>query len=67
MSYGAYLGHMPRKNSRITAQQQGLQPPVAICNVENDPDNRRVFENIKVIISRKVLLDDSHKQVCGNG
>ncbi|XP_028801767.1 uncharacterized protein LOC114756954 [Neltuma alba] len=38
-------------------------PPDAVYNIVIDPDNRRVFKNIKEVISRKVLLDEGHRQV----
>lgn len=38
-------------------------PPDAIYNIVIDPDNKRVFKNIKEVISRKVLVDEGHRQV----
>ncbi|KAK9675566.1 hypothetical protein RND81_11G015700 [Saponaria officinalis] len=38
-------------------------PPDAIYNIVTDPDNKRVFKNIKEVISRKVLVDDGPRQV----
>ncbi|EEF37005.1 uncharacterized protein LOC8282592 [Ricinus communis] len=38
-------------------------PPDAVYNIVTDPDNRRVFKNIKEVISREVLLDEGHRQV----
>lgn len=38
-------------------------PPDAVYNIVIDPDNKRVFKNIKEVISRKVLLDDGMRQV----
>ncbi|XP_062110322.1 uncharacterized protein LOC133822111 [Humulus lupulus] len=38
-------------------------PPDAIYNIVTDPDNKRVFKNIKEVISRKVLVDEGHRQV----
>lgn len=38
-------------------------PPDAVYNIVIDPDNRRVFKNIKEVISRKVLHDDGSRQV----
>ncbi|KAL2344343.1 hypothetical protein Fmac_005628 [Flemingia macrophylla] len=38
-------------------------PPDAVYNIVIDPDNRRVFKNIKEVISRKVLIDEGHRQV----
>lgn len=38
-------------------------PPHAVYNIVTDPDNRRVFKNIKEVISRKVILDEGHRQL----
>ncbi|CAI0434655.1 unnamed protein product [Linum tenue] len=38
-------------------------PPDAIYDIVIDPDNRRVFKNIKEVISRKVLYDDGQRQL----
>ncbi|KAI3912177.1 hypothetical protein MKW92_005364 [Papaver armeniacum] len=38
-------------------------PPDAIYDIVTDPDNRRVFKNIKEVISRKVLVDEGSRQV----
>uniref|UniRef100_A0A1D1Y6V3 Gamma-glutamyl phosphate reductase n=1 Tax=Anthurium amnicola TaxID=1678845 RepID=A0A1D1Y6V3_9ARAE len=38
-------------------------PPDAIYNIVIDPNNRRVFKNIKEVISRKVLVDEGSRQV----
>ncbi|XVE92409.1 hypothetical protein REPUB_Repub01dG0094600 [Reevesia pubescens] len=38
-------------------------PPDAVYNIVTDPDNKRVFKNIKEVISRKVLLDEGQRQV----
>lgn len=38
-------------------------PPDAIYNIVVDPDNKRVFKNIKEVISRKVLVDDGLRQI----
>ncbi|KAF8399692.1 hypothetical protein HHK36_015562 [Tetracentron sinense] len=38
-------------------------PPDAVYNIVIDPDNRRVFKNIKEVISRRVLADDGLRQV----
>ncbi|KAJ1423053.1 START-like domain superfamily [Sesbania bispinosa] len=38
-------------------------PPDAVYNIVTDPDNRRVFKNIKEVISRKVLVNEGHRQV----
>ncbi|KAJ6837540.1 uncharacterized protein M6B38_120310 [Iris pallida] len=38
-------------------------PPDAIYNIVTDPENKRVFKNIKEVICRKVLVDEGHRQV----
>ncbi|KAK4785829.1 hypothetical protein SAY86_002518 [Trapa natans] len=38
-------------------------PPDAVFNIVIDPDNKRVFKNIKEVISRKVLVDEGLRQV----
>ncbi|KAM0984133.1 hypothetical protein FF1_011663 [Malus domestica] len=38
-------------------------PPDAVYNIVTDPDNKRVFKNIKEVISRNVLVDEGHRQV----
>ncbi|CAL0330974.1 unnamed protein product [Lupinus luteus] len=38
-------------------------PPDAVYNIVTDPDNKRVFKNIKEVISRQVLVDEGHRQV----
>ncbi|XP_017225549.1 uncharacterized protein LOC108201771 [Daucus carota subsp. sativus] len=38
-------------------------PPDALFNIVTDPDNKRVFKNIKEVISRKVLVDEGTRQV----
>ncbi|PON35926.1 START-like domain containing protein [Parasponia andersonii] len=38
-------------------------PPDAVYNIVTDPDNKKVFKNIKEVISRKVLVDEGHRQV----
>ncbi|KAI3992008.1 hypothetical protein MKX01_014899 [Papaver californicum] len=38
-------------------------PPDAIYDIVTDPDNRRVFKNIKEVISRRVLVDEGSRQV----
>ncbi|KAK6252533.1 hypothetical protein QUC31_014253 [Theobroma cacao] len=38
-------------------------PPDAVYNIVTDPDNKRVFKNIKEVISRKVLVDEGQRQV----
>ncbi|CAI9092920.1 OLC1v1028288C1 [Oldenlandia corymbosa var. corymbosa] len=38
-------------------------PPDAVYNIVIDPDNKRVFKNIKEVISRNVLVDEGSRQV----
>ncbi|PIN05593.1 hypothetical protein CDL12_21864 [Handroanthus impetiginosus] len=38
-------------------------PPDAVYNIVTDPDNQRVFKNIKEVISREVLVDEGLRQV----
>ncbi|XP_023538140.1 uncharacterized protein LOC111798998 [Cucurbita pepo subsp. pepo] len=38
-------------------------PPDAVYNIVTDPDNKRVFKNIKEVISRRVLIDEGSRQV----
>ncbi|CAK9158175.1 unnamed protein product [Ilex paraguariensis] len=38
-------------------------PPDAVYNIVTDPDNRRVFKNIKEVLSRRVLVDEGSRQV----
>ncbi|XP_039116535.1 uncharacterized protein LOC120251949 [Dioscorea cayenensis subsp. rotundata] len=38
-------------------------PPDAVFNIIIDPENKRVFKNIKEVISRKVLVDEGMRQV----
>ncbi|XP_030545018.1 uncharacterized protein LOC115751307 isoform X2 [Rhodamnia argentea] len=38
-------------------------PPDAVYNIVTDPDNKRVFKNIKEVISRRVLVDEGLRQV----
>lgn len=38
-------------------------PPDAVYNIVTDPDNKRVFKNIKEVISRRVLVDEGSRQV----
>lgn len=38
-------------------------PPDAVYNIVIDPDNKRVFKNIKEVTSRRVLLDEGLRQV----
>ncbi|KAM7464633.1 hypothetical protein LguiA_032754 [Lonicera macranthoides] len=38
-------------------------PPDAVYNIVTDPDNKRVFKNIKEVLSRKVLVDEGLHQV----
>ncbi|XP_039072094.1 uncharacterized protein LOC120219348 isoform X2 [Hibiscus syriacus] len=38
-------------------------PPDAVYNIVTDPDNRRVFKNVKEVVSRKVLIDEGQRQL----
>ncbi|XP_020585161.1 uncharacterized protein LOC110027884 isoform X2 [Phalaenopsis equestris] len=38
-------------------------PPDAVFNIVVDPENKRVFKNIKEVISRRVLVDEGLRQV----
>ncbi|KAF8102230.1 hypothetical protein N665_0199s0006 [Sinapis alba] len=38
-------------------------PPDAVYNIVIDPDNRRVFKNIKEVLSRKLVVDEGLRQV----
>ncbi|KAJ4805630.1 hypothetical protein LUZ62_018455 [Rhynchospora pubera] len=38
-------------------------PPDAIYNIIINPENKRVFKNIKEVISRRVLIDEGSRQV----
>ncbi|KAK9117166.1 hypothetical protein Sjap_016113 [Stephania japonica] len=38
-------------------------PPDAIYNIVTDPENKRVFKNIKEVISRRVLVDEGPRQL----
>uniref|UniRef100_A0A7N0ZTN6 DUF220 domain-containing protein n=1 Tax=Kalanchoe fedtschenkoi TaxID=63787 RepID=A0A7N0ZTN6_KALFE len=38
-------------------------PPDAVYNIVTDPDNKRIFKNIKEVVSRKVLIDEGSRQV----
>ncbi|PSS26867.1 17-beta-hydroxysteroid dehydrogenase type 6 like [Actinidia chinensis var. chinensis] len=38
-------------------------PPDAVYNIVTDPDNKRVFKNIKEVVSRRVLVDEGLRQV----
>ncbi|TVU00843.1 hypothetical protein EJB05_53691 [Eragrostis curvula] len=38
-------------------------PPDAVYNIIIDPENKRVFKNIKEVVSRKVLLDEGPRQI----
>lgn len=42
--------------------QAGL-PPDAVYNIIIDPENKRVFKNIKEVVSRNVLLDEGSRQI----
>ncbi|WVZ59286.1 hypothetical protein U9M48_009449 [Paspalum notatum var. saurae] len=38
-------------------------PPDAVYNIMTDPENQKVFKNIKKVISRNVLLDEGSRQI----
>ncbi|KAJ0985856.1 hypothetical protein J5N97_004212 [Dioscorea zingiberensis] len=38
-------------------------PPDAVFNIIIDPENKRVFKNIKEVISRKILVDEGQRQL----
>ncbi|KAF9626716.1 hypothetical protein IFM89_038890 [Coptis chinensis] len=38
-------------------------PPDAVFDIVIDPDNKRVFKNIKEVISRRILVDEGPRQV----
>ncbi|KAF7065211.1 hypothetical protein CFC21_071353 [Triticum aestivum] len=38
-------------------------PPDAVYNIIIDPENKRVFKNIKEVVSRNVLLDEGSRQI----
>ncbi|KAG4215189.1 hypothetical protein ERO13_A01G161600v2 [Gossypium hirsutum] len=38
-------------------------PPDAVYDILTDPDSKRIFKNIKEVISRKVLVDEGQRQV----
>ncbi|XP_044492688.1 uncharacterized protein LOC123216317 isoform X4 [Mangifera indica] len=47
----------------LTAKVNVGLPPDAVYNIVTDPDNKRVFKNIKEVISRRVLADEGLRQV----
>uniref|UniRef100_A0A1J3CPU7 DUF220 domain-containing protein n=2 Tax=Noccaea caerulescens TaxID=107243 RepID=A0A1J3CPU7_NOCCA len=47
----------------LKAQVNVGLPPDAVYNIVIDPDNRRVFKNIKEVLSRKVVVDEGLRQV----
>ncbi|XP_038692267.1 uncharacterized protein LOC119990431 isoform X2 [Tripterygium wilfordii] len=38
-------------------------PPDEVYNIVTNPDNKRIFKNIKEVVSRKVLIDEGLRQV----
>ncbi|KAK8480723.1 hypothetical protein V6N13_090393 [Hibiscus sabdariffa] len=38
-------------------------PPDAVYDIITDPDSKRIFKNIKEVISRKVLVDEGQRQL----
>ncbi|OIT23090.1 PREDICTED: uncharacterized protein LOC109216771 [Nicotiana attenuata] len=38
-------------------------PPETVYDIVTDPENKRVFKNIKEVVSRKVLVDEGLRQV----
>ncbi|XP_011622022.1 uncharacterized protein LOC18430529 isoform X1 [Amborella trichopoda] len=38
-------------------------PPDAVYNIVTDPENKRVFKNIKEVISRRVMVNEGQRQV----
>ncbi|KAE8690813.1 mov34 family protein [Hibiscus syriacus] len=38
-------------------------PPDAVYDILTDPDSKRIFKNIKEVISRKVLVDEGQRQL----
>ncbi|CAN4087530.1 unnamed protein product [Withania somnifera] len=38
-------------------------PPDTVYDIVTDPENKRVFKNIKEVLSRKVLVDEGSRQV----
>lgn len=38
-------------------------PPDTVFDIVTDPENKRVFKNIKEVLSRKVLVDEGSRQV----
>ncbi|XP_038885433.1 uncharacterized protein LOC120075822 isoform X1 [Benincasa hispida] len=49
--------------SRLNVKVDVGLPPDAVYNIVTDPDNKRVFKNIKEVISRRVLIDEGLRQV----
>lgn len=48
---------------QIDARFSVPMPPDDVYNIVTDPNNRRVFKNIKEVAYRKVLQDDGNKQI----
>ncbi|KAL8157089.1 hypothetical protein AgCh_001979 [Apium graveolens] len=49
--------------SHLTLEVNVGLPPDALYNIVTNPDNKRVFKNIKEVISRNVLVDEGMRQV----
>ncbi|KAL6562640.1 hypothetical protein OROGR_003647 [Orobanche gracilis] len=49
--------------SNLSLQVDVGLPPDAVYNIVTDPDNKRVFKNIKEVKSRKILVDEGSRQV----
>lgn len=48
---------------QIDARFSVALPPEGVYNIITDPNNRRVFKNIKEVVFRKVLEDDGNRQL----
>jgi len=48
---------------QIDARFSVALPPDGVYNIITDPNNRRVFKNIKEVVFRKVLEDDGNRQL----
>ncbi|XP_024366129.1 uncharacterized protein [Physcomitrium patens] len=48
---------------QIDARFSVALPPDGVFNIITDPNNRRVFKNIKEVVYRKVLEDDGNRQL----
>ncbi|KAG0489226.1 hypothetical protein HPP92_008041 [Vanilla planifolia] len=47
----------------LTIKSKVGLPPDAVFNILVDPGNKRVFKNIKAVLSRKVLVDEGPRQL----